>query len=193
MAEFAEKRTGTPSVERFRTNAKQEITATSCVTEANSMSTKAWFGFDIDKTAFVDEEGSRGGAIGEPVQGIIRRIKYFLRTGRTVCIVTARVNPREPDWQAQSVIVHNALVAALGEEMANQISIRCDKDRHMIDLYDDRTKQVIPNRGILVQNELRRAVEGLMVIARGDGGASHAAAVLMNLEQWSRDLVNTSD
>jgi hypothetical protein len=157
------------------------------------MSAKAWWGFDIDKTAFVDEGGTRGGVIGEPIQGIIRRIKYFLRTGRNVCIVTARVHPSEPDAAAQRLLIQDTLDATLGKEMAIRIPIRCDKDRHMIDLYDDRAKQVIPNRGVLVQNELRRAVEGLMVIARGDGDAGHAAAVLMNLEQWSRDLVNTSD
>jgi hypothetical protein len=152
------------------------------------MSNKTWWGFDVDKTTFVDH-GGKGGAIGEPIKGMIRRIKHFLRTGRKVCIVTARVHPSEPDREEQVLTVSRALDAVLGPEMASKIDIRCDKDRHMIDLYDDRAKQVIPNKGILVQNELRRAVEALQTIANGDRAPYLVAQqALSRLDSWSLDL-----
>ena len=155
---------------------------------------KAWWGFDVDKTAFVDEGGTRGGVIGEPIMPIIRRIKHFLRTGRKVNIVTARVHPSEPDREEQVLTVSRALDAVLGPEMASKIGIRSDKDRHMIDLYDDRAMQVIPNKGILVREELRRAVEALNVIAGGATQTHHEAELtaiqaLQSLDQWSRNLV----
>jgi hypothetical protein len=155
------------------------------------VSAKAWWGFDIDKTTFVDEGNTRGGVIGAPIMPLIRRIKYYLRDNRKVCIVTARVHPSEPDAAMQTLLVRRTLVDVFGEDHA-KIDIRCDKDRHMIALFDDRAEQVIPNKGILIREELRRAVAALMVIAQGDGGAGHAAAALMSLDQWSRDLVHTS-
>lgn len=156
---------------------------------------KAWWGFDIDKTAFTDEGGTRGGVIGEPIMPIIRRIKWFLRVGRKVSIVTARVHPSESDRDEQIMTVRGALVKALGQDRANMIDIRSDKDRHMIDLYDDRAKQVIPNKGILVQNELRRAIQALQKIAYGDTLSGQDVLVaqdaLSSLDEWSKNLVNT--
>jgi hypothetical protein len=159
------------------------------------MSNKAWWGFDIDKTTFVDEGGgTRGGMIGAPIMPMIRRIKHFLRTGRKVNIVTARVHWSEPDHVAQMNTVRQALNAVFGKNLANRIDIRSDKDRHMIDLYDDRAKQVIPNKGILVQNELRRTVEALYKIAEYDSQEGLVAAqTLQSLDHWSRDLVDIAN
>jgi hypothetical protein len=161
------------------------------------MSAKAWWGFDVDKTAFVDEGGTRGGVIGAPIMPIIRRIKYYLRVGRKVNIVSARVHPSEPDKSEQEQVIKQALCDVLGTERANQIGIRSDKDRHMISLVDDRVEQVIPNKGILVREELRRAVAALQKIAYGDTLPGQDVLVaqdaLSSLDQWSRDLVRTAD
>lgn len=158
------------------------------------MSQKAWWGFDIDKTAFVDEGGTRGGVIGAPIMPIIRRIKYYLRVGRKVNIVSARVHPSEPDKAEQERTIQQALCDVLGTERANQIGIRSDKDRHMIALFDDRAEQVIPNKGILVREELRRAVSALNLIAAGglhpDLIAQHTLSIL---NPWSRELVRTPE
>jgi hypothetical protein len=64
----------------------------------------------------------------------------------------------------------------------------------MIALFDDRAEQVIPNKGILVREELRRAVEALQRIAASPAdSASHLIAqeTLGNLDQWSKDLAST--
>lgn len=149
------------------------------------MSSKAWWGFDLDATiAFYETWGD--GSIGAHIVPMIRRMKHYIRTGRKVSIVSARVHRSEPDWQAQEELIRQFLDQALSIAMANTVDIRCDKDRHMIALYDDRAEQVIPNKGILVREELRRAVTALSHIAvRGDKRAIDA---IKSLDPWSRAL-----
>lgn len=153
------------------------------------MSTKGWFGFDLDKTIAVDEGGTRGGVIGDPIKPLIRRMKYYLRTGRKVCIVSARVHPSEIDCEPQRILIRNFLIQHIGEFYARQVDIRSDKDRHMIALFDDRAMQVIPNKGVVVKEELRRAVEALQTIASGDRAPWLVAQqALSRLDSWSLDL-----
>lgn len=155
---------------------------------------KAWWGFDVDKTIAVDEGGTRGGVIGAPIKSLIRRMKHYIKTGRRVAIVSARVHPSEPDMVEQLETISNFLIQVLGEEMAQKVSIRSDKDRHMIALYDDRAEQVIPNKGILVREELRRAVQALIDISKGldSWPAMEAQRALDSLDPWSRALVRTA-
>jgi hypothetical protein len=160
------------------------------------MSNNAWFGFDIDKTIAVDEGKIRGAYIGAPIKPLIRRMKYYLRQGRNVAVVTARVHPSHSDGPEQAAMIRTFLVKALGADGAAKVAIRCDKDRHMIVLYDDRVEQVIPNKGILVKEELRRAVIALKQIAgsaRGEPYGTHAALAareaLDSLDEWSLALV----
>lgn len=153
---------------------------------------KAWWGFDIDKTIAVDEGGTRGGVIGAPIKSLIRRMKYYIRTGRKVNIVTARVHPSEPDAAMQHAVVRQFLGENFTPMEALLIDIRCDKDRSMIELFDDRVAQVIPNKGILVREELRRAVEALQEIATGSHDAYKATQIARDaihaFDQWSIDL-----
>jgi hypothetical protein len=61
----------------------------------------------------------------------------------------------------------------------------------MIAFFDDRAEQVIPNKGILVREELRRAVEALQQIAMmsPDTRTSlYAQQALENLDAWSLNL-----
>lgn len=156
---------------------------------------KAWWGFDVDKTIAVDHGGTRGGVIGEPIKPLIRRMKYYLRTGRKVAIVTARVHPSEPDAAEQYATVRSFLKRNFTPAEGDAIDIRSDKDRHMIELFDDRAAQVIPNKGILVREELRRAVAALAKIAYSFPGPTPqgvmAAEAFCSLDPWSRDLANT--
>jgi hypothetical protein len=150
---------------------------------------KGWFGFDLDSTiAFYETWGD--GSIGAPIRPMIRRMKHYLRTGRKIAIVTARVHPSKSlEALEQRHKVRDFLNAQFGKDASDTIDIRCDKDPHMIALFDDRAEQVIPNKGILVREELRRAVEALERIAQsGLHSAFVAQEALDSLDQWSRDL-----
>jgi hypothetical protein len=157
------------------------------------MPNKGWWGFDMDATiAFYETWGD--GSTGAPIKPMIRRMKHYLRIGRKVAIVTARVHPSEPAKALQEDFVRNFLNKNIGVEAASKVDIRYDKDRHMIALYDDRAEQVIPNKGILVREELRRAVLALQEIATYAAGVDDmelselVSANLKNLDPWSLDL-----
>ena len=49
-----------------------------------------WWGFDLDGT-LAQYDGWGDGSIGAPITPMIRRIKHYLKQGRPVKIVTARV------------------------------------------------------------------------------------------------------
>ena len=154
------------------------------------MSSKAWWGFDLETIAFYETWGD--GSIGAPIKPMIRRMKHYIRTGRKVAIVTARVHPSKGLEATEHLHkVRDFLDAQFGKDASDTIEIRCDKDMHLIALFDDRAEQVIPNRGILVREELRRAVVALQAIAASPAdSASHLIAqeTLGNLDQWSRNL-----
>jgi hypothetical protein len=157
--------------------------------ETVTMANKAWWGFDCDGT-IAHYESWGDGSIGAPIKPMIRRIKHYLNTGRRVAIVTARVHPNEPDAGGQNFFIRAFLEQALGSmALAEAVDIRADKDRHMVALFDDRAEQVIPNTGILVREELRRAVQALTNIATG---APHAYIVAQEtldyLDSWSKAL-----
>ena len=163
------------------------------------MSNMAWWGFDLDATiAFYETWGD--GSIGAPIKPMIRRMKHYIRTGRKVAIVTARVHPSKGLEATEHLHkVRDFLDAQFGKDASDTIEIRCDKDMHLIALFDDRAEQVIPNRGILVREELRRAVEGLNTLHDYAHGTDDMMLVelvepiLNSLDQWSRDLVRTPD
>jgi hypothetical protein len=158
---------------------------------------RAWFGFDLDGT-LAHYEGWGDGSIGAPIKPLIRRMKHYLNQGRRVAVVTARVHPTQADPGGESLKIRAFLEQALGSmRLAERVEIRFDKDRHMIALFDDRAEQVIPNKGILVKEELRRAVIALKQIAgsaRGEPYGTHAALAareaLDSLDEWSLALAS---
>ena len=59
----------------------------------------------------------------------------------------------------------------------------------MVLLLDDRAQQVVPNTGALVQEELRRAVQGLKAIAASSTDMAETAKLaLASLDPWSQKL-----
>lgn len=117
---------------------------------------KGWIGVDLDGTlAFYD--GWRGEThIGEPIPEMANRVKKWLAENRDVRIFTARVAEAEMNHDGTS---HD--IAAIVEAIENwcekhigqRLPITNKKDFGMIELWDDRAVQVIPNSGKPVQQE----------------------------------------
>jgi hypothetical protein len=155
------------------------------------MLNKGWWGFDLDATiAFYDTW--RDGAIGSPVKPMIRRMHHYLKQGRPIRIVTARVSPERGASEVllEESRIRRFLVEQFGDAGLT-IPITNAKDSQMIAFFDDRAEQVIPNKGILVREELRRAVEALQQIAMmsPDTRTSlYAQQALENLDAWSLNL-----
>jgi hypothetical protein len=108
---------------------------------------KAWIGVDLDGT-LAKWSGWKDGEIGEPVPAMMERVYKWLHTpGLEVKIFTARAAmnaeieiPRIHAWLAQHGLP--------------ELEVTCVKDMFMIELWDDRARQVIPNTGIAVKVSL---------------------------------------
>ena len=111
---------------------------------------EGWYGFDLDGT-LARYDGWKGiDHIGEPIPAMVSLIKRLYAEGKVVKIMTARVAPRNDtiDGHDARYYVSNWCAKHLGFIP----DIVFQKDARMLELYDDRVKQVVPNTGILVEN-----------------------------------------
>lgn len=138
---------------------------------------KGWYGFDLDGT-LAKYDGWKGiDHIGEPVKPMVDLIKRMHEEGKVVKIMTARVAPREnPETKPNPYRTGNWCIlepdvqtwALKGEwtplefiqEWCYRIlgfvpEIVYQKDHLMLELYDDRVKQVVPNEGWLIEDIAR--------------------------------------
>ena len=96
--------------------------------------------------------------IGEPIMPMVDRVVEWITAGKCVKILTARVSPIRPDkneaersrkaiekWLGKHIIPR--LPLHLREPWPIHITITHEKDPGMIQLWDDRCVQLIPNTG----------------------------------------------
>lgn len=110
------------------------------------MSNNGWIGVDLDGT-LAQYNGWQGeDHIGEPIPAMVERIKKWLSEGTEVKIFTARVShhPHAEDYIREWCEKHVGAV----------LPVTATKDYGMVELWDDRCVQVIPNTGIAVQDQL---------------------------------------
>lgn len=149
---------------------------------------EGWYGFDLDGTLAKYDKWEGIDHIGEPIVPMVKLIRQMHDEGKTVKILTARVSPRpvpdtkpnpymEGNWCIQEPDVQTwALKDAwtAGEFIQEWCyrhlgfipEITHEKDHLMLELYDDRVKQVIPNMGVLVETlvqELKKQNERLRI------------------------------
>lgn len=106
---------------------------------------QGWIGVDLDGT-LAKYSGWQGPShIGEPIPRMVQRIKDWIAEGRKVKIFTARVSNKS---QAQEV--REALAPWLLKQGLPILEVVCCKDYAMLELWDDRAVQVIPNTGVAV-------------------------------------------
>ena len=101
-----------------------------------------WVGVDLDGTLAKYTEFTGETQIGEPVPLMVQRVKQWLREGKEVRIFTARV-AHPTDMEAVTNAIHHWCILHIGK----QLHVTCKKDHKMIELWDDRCVQVVPNTG----------------------------------------------
>jgi len=107
-----------------------------------------WTGVDLDGT-LAEYHGWEGPEhIGEPIPAMLDRVKQWLSEGRTVKIFTARVSSNNPDRMKSMSAICKWSIKHLGVAL----EMTAEKDYGMIDLWDDRCVQVVPNKGIAIQD-----------------------------------------
>jgi hypothetical protein len=133
---------------------------------------QGWIGVDLDGTlAFYN--GWKGPEhIGEPIPLMLDRVKRWLTEGRDVRIFTARVDGGtvalsmgDPAGEHVRDVtrVKSYIEQWCQKHLGQALPITCQKDYGMIELWDDRCIQVIPNTGRTIADELeseRAALSG---------------------------------
>lgn len=102
---------------------------------------QAWYGVDLDGTLAM-YDGWRGPThIGDPIPAMIARVRCWLEAGRLVKIVTARAAIDS------APVGIPAIQAWCVQHVGQPLEVTCCKDEYMIELWDDRARQVEFNTG----------------------------------------------
>ena len=109
-----------------------------------------WIGVDLDAT-LARYDGWMGiGHVGDPVPAMLARVKrWVFDEDREVRIFTARVSVSEPDRTEVVRIIQDWCE----QHGLPRLSVTNVKDFGMIELWDDRAVQVLPNEGLPVRGD----------------------------------------
>lgn len=102
-----------------------------------------WIGVDLDGTLAKYDGWVGPEHIGEPIKAMTGRIHLWLALGRDVRIFTARVSVEGEERER----VVAAIEAWCREHIGIVLPITNVKDFGMVELWDDRAVQVVPNTG----------------------------------------------
>lgn len=149
---------------------------------------KGWYGFDLDGTLAKYDKWEGIDHIGEPVKPMVDLIRKMHDEGKVVKILTARVAPCRledgtigeqftwltpaPSSDPAAKYTATQYIQDWCEEVAQLgfiPEIVYQKDHLMLELYDDRVKQVVPNEGLLVEDLYRECGE-MLKQSRADNG-----------------------
>jgi len=108
---------------------------------------QSWTAVDLDGT-LAEYHGWQGDLIGDPIDPMLQRVRKMIRDGKDVRIFTARMY-HDDDGRHRK-----AIEAWCFEHTGKVLPITNCKDYGMLELYDDRAIQVIPNIGIPIQEAI---------------------------------------
>jgi len=98
-----------------------------------------WIGVDLDCTLAYYESGyCRQGKVGDPIPKMMERVKKWIKEGKTVKIFTARAASSKNVEPVKKWLKKHGL---------ENLEITNKKDPDMIELWDDKVVQIIPNTG----------------------------------------------
>src|SRR5678809_1199300 len=112
---------------------------------------KGWIGVDLDKTLAVYDGWHGETHIGEPIGPMVERVKNWLALGIEVRIFTARVcTGIEGNWVRDVEAVRKAIQDWCVIHIGQALPVTNIKDYEMLELWDDRAIQVVPNTGFTI-------------------------------------------
>jgi hypothetical protein len=115
---------------------------------------KGWIGVDLDATLAEYEKWQGPEHIGNPIPKMLERVKGWLEEGQEVKIFTARVSRNNPE----RMISLEAITAWCRKHIGRVLEVTAEKDYGMVQLWDDRCVQVIPNKGIALQDLIKEGI-----------------------------------
>lgn len=103
-----------------------------------------WIGVDLDGTLAEYDHWRGPQHIGAPIMPMVDRIKGWLAEGREVRIFTARV---ASDNEVEKALMRKIIRDWSYDVLGVCLEVTNVKDYQMVELWDDRAVQVIPNTG----------------------------------------------
>jgi hypothetical protein len=102
-----------------------------------------WIGVDLDGTLAFYDDWRGPSHIGAPVPAMLDRVKRWLDDGYDVRIFTARAGGPPREAAEATVLIWKWCETHIGR----QLPVTAMKDYAMVELWDDRAVQVVPNTG----------------------------------------------
>jgi len=126
-----------------------------------------WIGVDFDRTLAKYDDWIDENTLGEPIPAMIEKVKSWLADGKKVKIFTARVGinneySTKSKHYANKEFVENQRTIIQDwceKHIGQRLEVTAVKDFEMTQLWDDICIQVIPNKGISIQ-ELMESIVG---------------------------------
>jgi hypothetical protein len=114
-------------------------------------SSKSWIGVDFDGTLakLVPWDGKGQMKPGAPIKLMVERVKKWIEDGINVKILTARVCSMLPEDEIDEG--RRLIEEFCMENIGVKLEVTSEKDIYMLELWDDRAVQVIPNTGLAVR------------------------------------------
>lgn len=112
---------------------------------------KGWIGVDLDGTLAHYDTWRGVEHIGMPIPEMVRRVKEWLADGTDVRVFTARVGPMSDEGSTVEQ-ARDAVEKWCKKHIGVVLPVTATKDYGMIELWDDRTVQVVPNTGIAIRD-----------------------------------------
>lgn len=115
---------------------------------------KGWIGVDLDGTLAHYDKWEGAEHIGEPIPLMVNRVKRWLKEGKDVRIMTARVavNIEEGVLDFRPRVARDFIDAWCMQHIGQKLPVTHMKDFGMIELWDDRCVQVEKNTGRRMDN-----------------------------------------
>lgn len=107
-----------------------------------------WIGVDLDGTLALYNGWVDATHIGGPIYPMLGRVKVWLAMGYDVRIFTARIYSGTDLERYDVSAVTKAIQDWCSKHIGQVLPITCTKDYGMVELWDDRAIQVIPNTGL---------------------------------------------
>lgn len=111
---------------------------------------KPWTGVDFDGTLATYESSYGPADIGEPIHPMVNRVIAWLAAGKEVRIVTARVYDGVEGglWGPEGAkAARRAIEEWCVDMFGRALKVQCHKDGGMVELWDDRAREVETNTG----------------------------------------------
>jgi len=118
------------------------------VTYAEWIPGEPWYGVDLDGTLAIYTT-YQNGKIGSPIPLMVSRVRQWLKQGKRVKIMAARIAGGDMDEAAK---IQRWCKRYIGQVL----EITNAKDPDMVDLWDDRAVQLIPNTGVRIDSLVKQ-------------------------------------